>query len=113
MAKVIKSTGQYTAPDGKAVAYDFEFEQFSDLQDAIAVLGEDGVLKAVQRMVKVDANNTTREKAKAANGHSTRASMTEEQKADAKAKRQSDKALLDAIKAQGVGSVDDLRKLLA
>ena len=112
MAKMIQSTGQYTAPDGKAVAYSFEFEQFSDLQDAIATLGNDGVLKAVQRMVKVDANNTTREKAKVANGHSARVAQTEEQKADAKAKRQSDKALLDAIKSQGVTSLADLQALL-
>ena len=112
MAKMVKSSGQYTAPDGKAVAYEFEFEQFDSLQDAIAVLGEPEALKTIQRMVKVDANNTTREKAKVANGHSTRVVQTEEQKAKAKVQRQSDKALLDAIKAKGVTSLSDLEALL-
>ena len=50
-------------------------------------------------MVKVDASNTAREEAKVANGDSTRIPMTEAQKAEAKASRQADKALLERIKA--------------
>ena len=112
MAKVIESTGRYTAPNGAEVTYGFQYEQLDSLQDAIATLGgEKEVLKAVQRMVKVDANNTSREKAKVENGHSSRASMTEEQKAQAKAKRQSDAQLLKALKEQGITSLSDLKNL--
>ena len=50
-------------------------------------------------MVKVDANNTSREKAKSANGHSTRAVMSEEDKAQKKVERQANKQLLEALKA--------------
>jgi hypothetical protein len=110
--KSIQSQGEYKAPNGQQVAYTFTYEAFDSLQDAIAVLGEPEVLKQVQRMTKVDANNTAREKAKTANGHSSRKPMSEEEKAAAKVERASNKQLLEAIKAQGIGSVEDLKKIL-
>lgn len=112
MAKMIQSTGEYKAPNGQQVQYSFEYEAFDSLQDAVATLSEAEVLKQVQRMTKVDANNTSREKAKVKNGHSTRVAQTEEQKANAKADRQANKALLDAIKGKGIKSIDDLKALL-
>lgn len=117
MAKSIQSTGSYNIPEGKAnagqeVSYEFEYQQFESIQDAIATLGEDAVLANVQRMHKVDANNLSREKAKSANGHSTRVVQTEEQKAQAKVKRQADKKLLDALRAKGVSTLDELNSLL-
>ena len=69
------------------------------MQDAIDSTSEEKVFKLVQRMVKVDASNTAREEAKVANGDSTRVAMTEEQKAEAKAERVANKALLGKIKA--------------
>lgn len=112
MAKKIQGTGQYKSPAGENVTFSFEYEAFDSLQDAVAVLGEADVLALVQRMVKVDASNTSREKAKVANGHSVRKAMSEEDKAEAKKERQANKALLDAIHAKGIGSIEDLRKLL-
>lgn len=99
MSKEIQSSGKYTVKEtGEAVSYDFTFQAFDSIDDVLEGLGEAKVLALVQRMVKVDANNTAREKAKSANGHSTRAVMTEEEKAEKKASRQADKELLEALK---------------
>ena len=100
MSKLIKSQGQYTVKEsGENVGYEFEFIAFDSFQDAVDELGEDNVLKLVQRMTKVDANNTAREKAKVENGHSTRKPMSEEEKAEKKEQRTQDKAMLNKIKA--------------
>ena len=111
--KTIQTNGTYTAPNGQDVSYQFEYPQFDSLQDALASLGEPEILKLVQRMVKVDANNTTREKAKVANGHSSRKVQTEEEKAKAKADRQQAKSILDLLKAKGIKNLDDLKGLIA
>lgn len=100
MSKIIESQGEYKSKkSGEAVAYSFEYVAFADLAEAIESLGEAEVLKRVQRMTKVDASNTAREKAKVENGDSTRKVMTEEEKSEAKAERATNKALLDKIKA--------------
>ena len=112
MAKSISTTGSYKAPNGQDISYSYTFEQYDSLQDAVGVLGEPEVLKLVQRMSKVDANNTTREKAKVANGHSTRVVQTEAQKAEAKAQRQSNKALLDLLASKGIKSLDQLKNVI-
>jgi len=117
MSKSIKASGEYTVKDtGEQVSYDFEYAVLDGstsqekINDAIELLGADKVAKDIQRMVKLDANNIAREKAKSANGHSTRATMTEEQKAEAKAKRQADKTLLDLIKSKGL-SLSDIENI--
>ena len=100
MAKVITSTGEYLSKkSGEKVGYEFEYATFSNLEDAISTLGEDVVLKNVQRMVKIDASNTAREAAKVANGDSVRAPLTEAEKAQRKQERQANSALLAKIKA--------------
>lgn len=100
MSKLIESSGKYTVKEtGASVDYDFDYQSFADIDDVLEVLGEAKVLALVQRMVKVDANNTAREKAKSANGHSTRVAMSEEEKAEKKATRSADKKLLEALKA--------------
>lgn len=96
----VTGTGEYTAKNsGEQVTYNFTYVAFDTLDEAIETLGEAKALQTIQRMVKLDANNTAREKAKSANGHSTRPVMSEADKAEAKAKRAQDKALLDRIKA--------------
>jgi len=108
--KEITAQGSYNAPTGEVINYDFTYPVFETLQDAIDNLGDDKVLKDVQRMAKIDANNTTRESVKAKNGHSTRKAMTEEQKAEAKAQRQADKELLAILKNKGL-TASDLQNL--
>ena len=99
MSNEIQSSGKYTVKEtGEAQAYDFTFQAFANIDDCLETLGEGKVLALVQRMVKVDANNTAREKAKIANGHSTRAVMSEEEKAQKKSERAADKKLLEALK---------------
>ena len=95
----INSSGKYTVKEtGVLVNYDFSFATYSDVEDCVDNLGVDKVLALVNRMAKVDAGNTAREKAKAANGHSAHVPMSEAEKAKNKAGRQADKALLQALK---------------
>lgn len=98
--KKIQAQGEYKVKStGESVGYTFEYDAYENLQDAIDILGEDKVFKLVQRMVKIDAGNTAREGAKVENGHSTRKAMSEEDKAEAKAGRAADKALLAKLKS--------------
>lgn len=100
MAKEINASGEYKSKkSGEMVGYEFSYTAYDGLQEAIDTLGEDKVFKLVQRMTKVDASNTARESAKVENGDSTRKVMSEEDKAEAKAERVANKALLDKIKA--------------
>ena len=101
------ASGTYNVKEtGELVNYDFEYDVIDSVQDAIDNLGEAKVMNTLQRMLKVDANNLAREKAKTTNGHSARVVLTEEQKAENKAKRKVDKSLLDMIKAKGLSLAD-------
>jgi len=102
MSKTIQATGTYKAPTGEDVTYDFEYLVIDSIQDAIDTVGNDKVKSSIQRMFKVDANNLAREKAKTENGHSARKPMTEQEKSQAKAKRQADKELLAILKNKGL-----------
>lgn len=117
MSKTIKASGVYTVKDTQEeVAYDFEYDVLEGtsaqdkINDAIELLGADKVSRDIQRMLKLDANNVAREKAKSINGHSIRIPMTEEAKAEAKLKRQQEKSLIDAIKAKGL-TLEDINSL--
>ena len=101
MAKKLEAQGKYNF-EGVDNFYNFEFIVVESVDDAVAELGEDKVKSLVQRQLKVDSNNTAREKAKIANGHSTRIPMTEEAKAEAKLKRQADKDILTLLKSKGL-----------
>lgn len=111
MAKTVEGTGTYKVKEtGEEITYSFEYESIESVDDAVSLLTEAKVKSLVQRMIKLDANNIAREKAKVSNGHSTRQPMTEEQKAENKAQRQADKSLLDLIKTKGL-SLEDLKNM--
>ena len=110
MSKNITAQGTYKAPTGEDITYDFNYLVIDSIEDAISELGEDKVKSTIQRMLKIDANNVAREKAKTANGHSTRKPMSEEQKAEAKQARQADKELLAILKQKGL-SLKDLMSM--
>lgn len=111
MSKTITASGTYSAPDTKElISYDFNYLVIDNVDDAIETLGEDKVKSTIQRMLKIDANNIAREKAKTENGHSSRKPMSEEQKAQAKAQRQADKELLAVLKSKGLTLQDLLGK---
>lgn len=106
MSKMITATGTYKSPTGEDVTYDFNYLVIDSIEDAIDSIGEDKVKSSIQRMLKLDANNIAREKAKVANGHSSRKPMTEQQKAEAKAERQANKELLAILKSKGLTAKD-------
>ena len=98
--QLISSSGKYTVKEtGASIDYDYDYQSYDSIDDVLESLGEAKCLALVQRMVKVDANNTAREKAKVTNGHSARIPMSEAEKAEKKAERQANKRLLDALKS--------------
>jgi hypothetical protein len=78
--------------NGKQEAHDYDYVQYEDVQDAIDSIGEDAVLKLVNRMSKVDARNAEAAK------FNTR-TLTEEQKLANKEKARKDRELLAKLKA--------------
>ena len=111
MSKIIESTGTYKVKDtNEEITYEFSYTAIDSVQDAVDNIGEDKVKSLVQRMLKVDGNNLAREKAKAENGHSTRAVLTEEQKVENKAKRSADRELLAILKSKNI-SIDALKSM--
>jgi hypothetical protein len=107
--KTITTQGTYTH-EGASISFDFQYKAYDNVADAIADLGESKVLADLQRMVKLDAGNTSRAKAMAINGHSKVVVMSEEAKANAKLQRKADQELLKALKAKGL-SVADIASL--
>ena len=105
----IISSGNYTVKEtGAIVTYDFEYKSFASIDEAIEELGEVKALSTIQRMVKTDANNPAREKAKSANGHSTRPVMSEAEKAEKKAERKANKELVSVVKGLSEEQIAEL-----
>jgi ferritin-like metal-binding protein YciE len=71
---------------------EFEYSQYESVQDAVESLGEDAVLKLINRMAKTDARNQMAAK------YNPRV-LTEEQKLANKKKAAEDRELLAKIKA--------------
>jgi hypothetical protein len=107
MSSKITAQGSYTSPKTqKDVNFEFNYDVIDSTADAVNLLGEDKVKSLVQRMLKLDASNIAREKAKSDNGDSARKPMTEEQKAQAKAERKSNAELLKLLKEKGISAED-------
>lgn len=109
----MEAQGKYTVKDtGEVVNYNFDYivlegdSAEAKIENAISELGVTKVASDIQRTLKVDANNLAREKAKTANGHSSRQPMSEEEKAEAKAKRADNKAILDKLVEKGLTLAD-------
>jgi len=99
MANEYQDTGKWKNPDtGVEESFTYTFSKIENFEDAVSVYGtEKEACRHLQRMNKVDARNTTAssEKAKAGFGAPK---MSEEDKAQNKAKRAADKALLYKLK---------------
>jgi hypothetical protein len=107
MSSKITAQGSYNSPKTKQdVNFEFDYDVIDNVSDAISLLGEDKVKSLIQRMIKLDASNIAREKAKSENGDSTRKAMTEEQKAEAKAERKANAELLKILKDKGLTAQD-------
>lgn len=114
-----EASGEYKVKGtGQSVNYEFSYDVIEGataqdrIDDAIETLGVEQVAKDLQRIIKVDANNTAREKAKVANGHSTRIALTEEQKAENKKARSEISAMAKLVKGKGL-SLEQLKDLLS
>ena len=101
--RTIKGEGSYTRKaTGEDIAYDYEYKVIEDISD----ISSAEILALANRMLKVDGNNTAREKAKSANGDSTVKPLTPEQKEANKQSRKADSNLLKLIKAKGLSEAD-------
>ena len=115
--KPMEALGKYTVKEtNEVVEYSFDYlvlegeNAQAKIDDAVSKLGAEKVATDIQRTLKVDSNNTAREKAKSANGHSTRVALTEEQKVENKAKRKANAELLQALVAKGL-TLDDIENM--
>jgi len=109
--KNLTGSGQYTVKDtNEVVNYSFTYPAYESLDDICEHMSEASLVKAINRIVKLDSNNPAREKAKVANGHSARKAMSEEEKAQAKVERQKNKAILEALKAKGL-TLEDIASI--
>ena len=105
MSKVFTDKGHYKVKEtGESVNYDYEYEQITGVDE----IDESKAVSLINRLLKVDANNNTREKTKSANGHSERQALTEEQKLANKEKRAIEKQALSKLKGL---DADTLAKL--
>ena len=94
---MITKQGQYVnKADGQTNEFDFEVP--NDLQELLSITTQDERNKLALRMFITDARNIASAKAQAEAGHNQRV-MTEEAKANAKAERQANAAMLAKIKA--------------
>lgn len=109
MSKILQAEGLYKAPDTKEeIKYSFSYTVIDSIADAVEALTEEKCKSLIQRQLKVDANNIAREKAKSANGHSSRQPLTEEQKGVNKAKRAETKDIMAFLASKGM-SLEDLK----
>ena len=104
--KTLHDRGSYLSKKtGHEVSYSFEYAiadgstPDSKLADLVASVGADKLVRNYERMSKLDANNTAREKAKSANGDSERKVMTVEEKQAKKVEREENKALLELLRS--------------
>jgi hypothetical protein len=116
--KQIETTVSYTVPAGmpeagQVIQVPFVYPAYESVDEAKAAIGEVKLVAMINQTVKEDNGNVARESAKAKNGHSTRAPMTDEEKAQAKAKRQAEKSILDALKAKANAEGVSIEDLLA
>ena len=101
--KNIKGSGNYiNKADNSTVDFSFDYPIYEDISE----VDDTTLLALANRMAKLDCRNKASLKAQATNGHNAR-TMSEEDKAEAKAKRKANQAILDAIKAKGL-SLEDI-----
>ena len=114
--KKVNAQGSYTIPKdfdnaGAEVNFDFSYEIYDTLAEAIKELGgETKVLAMINQTHKEDCRNNASGSAKSANGHSTRAVLTPEEKEARNQERKADRELLKVLKSKGL-SLKDLMNM--
>ena len=106
--KILTDTGNYThKASGKVYQYSFDYTVYESSDGC----ENSTILSLANRQAKVDANNNTRVKEQAKNGHSTRPVLTPEQKQANKAKKEESKAILAILAEKGITSLEEAKKL--
>jgi hypothetical protein len=114
--RTISAQGSYSIPKdypnaGKDISFDFEYEVFDSIEEAINELdGKTKVLAMLNQTHKEDCRNNASGSAKSENGHSPKVTLTAEQKEARKQQAKADREILSQLKARGL-SLDDIMKL--
>ena len=104
--KKLQDSGNYiNKADNSVINFSFDYPVYEDKSE----VDSDSLLALANRMAKLDCRNKASLKAQADNGHNAR-TMSEEERAEAKAKRKVNQTLLDAIKAKGL-SLEDIASM--
>jgi len=108
----IQAQGSYTIPSqfdnaGADVNFNFEYEVYDTLPEAIKELGgENKVLAMINQTHKEDCRNNASGAAKSANGHSPRATLTPEEKEKRSQEAKAVRELMKVAKAKGLSLAD-------
>ena len=112
----VQAQGSYSIPKefdnaGAEVTFDFSYEIYDTLAEAIKELGgESKVLAMINQTHKEDSRNNANSAAKSKNGHSTRTALTPEEKEKRNLERKADRDLLKVLKSKGL-SLKDLMNM--
>ena len=97
---------------GENINVPIEYTAYDSVAEAIEEISEGKILAMINQTTKEDVGNNEREKAKVANGHSTRVLMSEEEKAEKKEARKVKKvatnSALQALADQQGITLDEL-----
>ena len=108
----IDAKGSYSIPEGfdnpgSDVSFEFQYEVYDTLQEAIQALGgENKVLAMINQTHKEDCRNNASGSAKSENGHSKERNLTPEEKEARKQKSKADRELLAVLKSKGLSLKD-------
>ena len=83
---------------GSEVKFEYDYTEYASIDEAKQDLSAETLLSLVNRMVKVDSGNNARERAKSANGHSSRTASESTQ-------------IARLVKAKGL-KLEDIQRLL-
>ena len=72
---------------GEKIDVSITYPKYESVEEAISEMSEGKILSMINQTVKEDIGNNEREKAKVRNGHSTRAVLSEEEKAERREQR--------------------------
>ena len=107
-----QAQGSYSIPAqfenaGADVNFNFEYEIYETLPEAIQALGgENKVLAMINQTHKEDCRNNASSSAKSTNGHSTRAALTPEEKEKRSQEAKATRELIKVAKAKGLSLAD-------
>jgi hypothetical protein len=113
----VQAQGSYSIPKefdnaGADVTFEFEYEIFDTLAEAQQALGgENKVLAMINQTRKEDCRNNASGSAKSDNGHSTRVTLTPEEKERRSQEARATREMIKLAKSKGL-TLNDLMALI-